>query len=179
MMYDIRDLHLGQGYSDWAYNKAVCHHNAVMDMRGPNRISGANGTTAANQGYGAVVALCDGRVDPIDDNTKRAFLRAHSEMPGRNGTIEPHSRFFNTGCPWDPIRDWIYAGTPITGGPELDAAEWKKLEGWMQDRDKNMKREVEEEGQKIRQANRQHVNKMFEPVYAKLELPWPPPDDEN
>lgn len=110
----IRQQHLGSGYSDIAYNRCVCIHGGRFEGRGWGRVSGANGTQWSNLNYWAVVALYDGRTDPLTDEMKAAFIAEAQSAPNTpNLDIAPHSEFFATGCPWDPIRDWIAAGIPL------------------------------------------------------------------
>lgn len=104
-------FHMGasRGWSDIAYNSAVCPHGHRFEGRGVGVRSAANGTSAGNTGSYATVYLA-GDDDPLTDPAKVAFLLEAQRfgVPLNRS----HSDWKATSCPGDPVRAWVRAGCP-------------------------------------------------------------------
>jgi hypothetical protein len=104
----IQKAHLAnknEGYVDIAYNIAVDYLGNVFELRGWQVQPGANGTTAANADYVAVVYLA-GPGQPFTEAAQQAFKSIRSEATSRGigNENKPHSAFKATACPGDEIR---------------------------------------------------------------------------
>lgn len=115
----IQDFHMNtRGWSDIAYNFIVCPHGIIYEGRGTAHGSAANGTTESNAKYMAICGLW-GQNDAFTELGRRAMKAAIGYCQAhRAGTrVRPHSDFFQTSCPGDPIRQWIAAGCPADKTP--------------------------------------------------------------
>lgn len=102
----IQSFHMdSRGWADIAYNFVVCPHGTILEGRGWDRRSAANGTNAANA---AAMAVCylGGPGDPFTTAAQDAItaLIASRPLP-----VFPHSHYFRTDCPGPEIRAWIDA----------------------------------------------------------------------
>lgn len=133
LMRSIQNYHMDtQGWSDIAYNLAVCAHGYIFEGRGKGKGSGANGTSDANHNYPSVCALV-GENDPqpkaLDDAIADAvaMLRSWGVGSGMRG----HRDFVSTACPgnaiYNKMRDGRYSGGSSGGGGgsgDLDVDGW-------------------------------------------------------
>jgi hypothetical protein len=110
--------HARQGYNPApAYNWGVCPHGIRMTGRTWARKSAANGTTAANRDYWAIVALnAPGDTPtPALEATLAALIDEAPDCETRN--VRPHSDFFATQCCGDELRAWVASGAMAPGPP--------------------------------------------------------------
>lgn len=115
---EIRNSHLAnkeEGYSDVAYNLAVCRHGFVLEGRGAGRRTGANGNQSLNAAHYAVLVMIgsEGDTQPTAEAiaaTKEAiqYLRTHFKPAGRE--IKGHRDGFATSCPGGPLYDLVKSG---------------------------------------------------------------------
>lgn len=116
---DIRNSHLAnptEGYSDVAYNLAVCRHGYVLEGRGSGRRTGANGNQSLNATHYAVLVMIgsEGDTEPTAQAvsaTKEAihYLRTHNKPAGRE--IKGHRDGFATSCPGGPLYSLVQSGS--------------------------------------------------------------------
>lgn len=103
-----------RGWTDLAYNSAVCPHGHRYDGRGVDRRSAANGTNAGNKRSCATVYIAGGN-DPVTDAAKRAF---HAEADRFGAPLRwNHSDWKSTACAGDQVRAWQAAGWPLPDTP--------------------------------------------------------------
>lgn len=123
----IRNSHLAntaEGYSDVAYNLAVCRHGYVLEGRGAGHRTGANGNQPLNAEHYAVLVMIgsEGDVNPTPEAvaaTREAiqYLRTHAKPAGRE--IKGHRDGYATSCPGGPLYDLVGHGKlePDSGTP--------------------------------------------------------------
>lgn len=96
-----------KGWKDIAYNVAVDARGNLWTLRGVSKQPGANGTSAANRAYGAVLALVGNDEQPTEAMVRGILyaVRLYDvRYPGRVKAVSPHSRFKSTTCPGDALR---------------------------------------------------------------------------
>jgi hypothetical protein len=111
----IRRFHTGdRGWSDIAYQEAVDQRGRRWDLRGWHRASAANGSTEANDRWGAVVALIGQGQKPTPamlrglDAAHRDFVRVHPT--GRRLVTHNDVRPQPTACPGPHLTRWVARG---------------------------------------------------------------------
>ncbi|MFB7473975.1 peptidoglycan-binding protein [Kitasatospora sp. NPDC056184] len=122
-MRKVQNSHMdGNGWSDFAYNLAVCEHGYVFEGRGRNAQNAANGTTTLNRTHFAVLAFVgdSGHTSPTAEQTAGlrdaiAYLRAH----GAGREIRGHRDGYATDCPGGPLYQLVTSGAlePDAAGP--------------------------------------------------------------
>lgn len=112
----IRKAHLAntaEGYSDVAYNWAVCNHGVIFEGRGLGRQTGANGNQALNKAHYAILWM--GGTSGVKTPSAAAvsaiqeviqYLRGH----GTGKEIEGHRDGYATACPGDALYALVKAG---------------------------------------------------------------------
>lgn len=117
----VASAHYARGSSGYTlYNWGVCDHGTVFKGRGWDRQSGANGTTASNVGWWAVVWIGGPGHIPTPAAIA-AMSRLTDEAPGRKDA-EPHFVFTSTACPGPDVTAEARAyipGVPSSPGPIL------------------------------------------------------------
>lgn len=114
----IQNYHMDtQGWSDIAYNIAVCVHGYQYEGRGKGIGSAANGSTQANADWYAVCALVgEGDPQPPDliQGLKDAAATCRSWGAG-NGSCG-HRDLYATACPGDDLYALVRQGVFTSGG---------------------------------------------------------------
>ena len=110
-----------KGWRDIAYNVAVDQSGRVWVLRGISRQSGANGTSAANRAYGAVLVMVGNNEEPTPEciaAVQYAIRLYDVRFPGRIRRVRPHSAFKQTSCPGDALRRLLNDGRTlyVSGG---------------------------------------------------------------
>jgi hypothetical protein len=97
-----------EGYSDIAYNMAVCPHGHCYTLRGLNRQGGANGTTQTNKDYVAFVYMA-GVGDPFPTIAKKAMteLLHWAWDQGVGKQVLTHGSITGSACPGPPVTKWV------------------------------------------------------------------------
>ena len=102
-----------EGWTDIAYNLAVCQHGYVFEGRGAEHMSGANGK-GRNTDHYAVLAFVGnkGYVTPLDDmidglRDAIAYLR----KKGAGNEILGHRDGYDTDCPGDALEKLVKNGS--------------------------------------------------------------------
>jgi len=135
LMRSIQNYHMDtQGWTDIAYNLAVCEHGYIFEGRGKGKGSGANGTSDANHNYPAICALV-GENDPqpkvLDNGIADAVAMMHSW--GVGSAMKGHRDFVSTSCPgnsiYNKMKDGRYSGGSSGGGGGDDGA--LEVDGWL------------------------------------------------
>lgn len=113
----IRNSHLAntaEGYSDVAYNWAVCNHGGIFEGRGWGKQTGANGSASLNRTHNAilwmggtsgVVAPSAAAVESIKE------LIAYLRPKGAGRDILGHRDGFATACPGDAMYTLVRNGS--------------------------------------------------------------------
>lgn len=111
----IRNSHLAnkaEGYSDVAYNLAVCRHGYVLEGRGPGHQTGANGNQALNKAHYSICVLYGTNDTSVSSEVVSAvreailYLRDH----GAGKEIKGHRDGYATACPGDPLYALVKSG---------------------------------------------------------------------
>lgn len=116
----IQNFHMdSRGWADIAYSDIVCRHGYVYEGRGPGVRTAAQGT---NEGNNVSLAICAmlGAGDTIPDVLKQAIRERADWYTNTHGvgTIRrPHRYWHATGCPGDPLADWVAKGLPVASNP--------------------------------------------------------------
>lgn len=112
----IRNSHLAnkaEGYSDVAYNWAVCNHGVIFEGRGLGKRTGANGSQPLNRAHYAILWMggTKGVVTPsaaavtaIQEVIR--YLRGH----GTGTDIKGHRDGYATSCPGDALYALVKSG---------------------------------------------------------------------
>lgn len=101
------------GWKDIAYNVAVDQRGNVWTLRGVSRQAGANGTTAGNRAYGAILLLIGNNETPSAAMIAGVQYAARLWDARYKGVkyMRPHSYFVRTACPGSPVRRLLNDGT--------------------------------------------------------------------
>ena len=96
------------GGADIAYNVAVCPHGVAYALRGLARRTGANGTSAANRDYCAVVAMIGAGDKPSGElkDTLREVI-AHVRSLGAGPEVITHGSITGSACPGPELSAWV------------------------------------------------------------------------
>jgi hypothetical protein len=97
-----------EGGADIAYNHGVCPHGVAFTLRGFGVQTGANGTTAGNRAYAAVVYM-GGTGDPLTEAAKPVLAEVIRmwQAKGAGPLVKPHQFFVGTGCPGPELLSWM------------------------------------------------------------------------
>lgn len=112
----IRNSHLAntaEGYSDVAYNWAVCNHGVIFEGRGLGKRTGANGSQPLNRSHYAILWM-GGTRGVVTPSAKAVtalqevirYLRGH----GTGKEIKGHRDGYATACPGDALYALVKAG---------------------------------------------------------------------
>lgn len=107
----------GRGWSALAYNQAACRHGYLIEGRGVDAQSGANGNQAANDVYGSVLAI----LGPGERSTwrLRRAIRAARRDQARGKPLTTHDRvrrafgLGGTDCPGPHLTTWVRNGAKL------------------------------------------------------------------
>ena len=101
-------LGVKDGGSDIGYNVAVCPHGVAYALRGLARRTGANGTSAANRDYCAVVVMI-GEGDKLSGEAKNTLREviAHVRSLGAGQEVVRHGTFTGSACPGPELSAWV------------------------------------------------------------------------
>ena len=136
LMRSIQNYHMDtQGWSDIAYNLAVCEHGHIFEGRGKEKGSGANGTSDANHNYQSICALV-GENDPqptaLLDGIADAVAMIRSW--GAGSAQKGHRDFVSTACPGNALYNHMKAGrfgSGSTGGGGGSTPTTVEVDGWL------------------------------------------------
>jgi hypothetical protein len=135
-MRSIQNYHMDtQGWSDIAYNLAVCEHGYIFEGRGKGKGSGANGTSDANHNYPSVCALV-GENDPQPSALDNGIADAVAKLRGWGvGTsMRGHRDFVSTACPgnaiYNKMKDGRYSNGSSGGGGSTPPGD-VEVDGWL------------------------------------------------
>ncbi|MFC5212581.1 N-acetylmuramoyl-L-alanine amidase [Streptomyces coerulescens] len=118
----IRKDHLAneeENYSDIAYNYGACPHGHLLEGRGLDKRTGANGNQALNRAHYAICGLVgsEGLTKPTD--AMLGAIHDGIELLRRHGAgkeIKGHRDGFATQCPGTHLYAWVQKGAPRPGG---------------------------------------------------------------
>lgn len=101
-------LGVASGGNDIAYNHAVCPHGVAFELRGFGVQTGANGTSAGNQEYAAVVYMAGtgDTLTPAATSVIGELIRMW-QAKGAGPLVKPHNFFVSTGCPGPDLLKWV------------------------------------------------------------------------
>jgi hypothetical protein len=112
----IRNSHLAnvkEGYSDVAYNWAVCQHGYIFEGRGWGKQTGANGSQILNRPHNAILWMGgDGGVtvpSPAAVDAIRELIQ-YLRAKGAGNDILGHRDGYATSCPGDPMYSLVKSG---------------------------------------------------------------------
>lgn len=103
-----------KGWNDIAYQEAIDQDGNAYELRGLANESAANGDSAVNDRYGALLLVLGPGEQPSDAmvETVRNRVAKHRELFGAGNRVVPHSaiRPAGTECPGDVVRGLIGRG---------------------------------------------------------------------
>lgn len=112
----IRNSHLAntaEGYSDVAYNWAVCQHGTIYEGRGWGKQTGANGSQSLNRPHNAILWMggSSGVVTPSAASVAsiKELIR-YLRSKGAGNEILGHRDGYATSCPGDPMYSLVKSG---------------------------------------------------------------------
>lgn len=112
----IRNSHLAnptEGYSDVAYNWAVCNHGTIYEGRGWGKQTGANGSQALNRTHNAILWMggTTGVVTPSGEAVAsiKELIR-YLRSKGAGTDILGHRDGYATSCPGDAMYSLVKSG---------------------------------------------------------------------
>lgn len=134
----IRNSHLAntaENYSDVAYNFAVCEHGYVLEGRGLDRRTGANGNQALNRAHYAVLVMVGSSGDTQPSEAAVAALREviqYLRDHGAGNEIKGHRDGFPTDCPGDALYALVSTGKlePVKPAPPKKDDEVNPVDVW-------------------------------------------------
>lgn len=108
LLRSVQRSHQAGEFNDIAYNHGVCPHGTIYELRGFRTQTGANGTTAANRTYAAVVYMA-GTGDTLTDAGERGLAALITEWrnQGAGRTVIPHGKITGSTCPGPDVKEWI------------------------------------------------------------------------
>lgn len=122
----IRNSHLAntkEGYSDVAYNWAVCNHGVIFEGRGWGKQTGANGSQALNRPVNAILWM--GGTSGVTVPSGAAVesikeLIQYLRLKGAGKYIGGHRDGFSTSCPGDAMYSLVKSGKLEPKDDEMD-----------------------------------------------------------
>ena len=107
----------GRGWSALAYNQAACRHGYLIDGRGVQAQSGANGNSWANDRWGSVLCIL-GPGERPNLRMKRAVHAARKlQAPGKRFLTHNAARraagLAGTACPGPILTRWVNSGAKL------------------------------------------------------------------
>jgi hypothetical protein len=134
LVRQIQAFHMdSRGWTDIAYNLAVCAHGYVYEGRGKDRGNGANGDSSNATRYSICALVGDGDPQPaaLLDGLRDAVQLARSW--GAGPSVDGHRDHQSTACPGDALYAFVKAGIPAPkpptgGGGDMTLAELLKTE---------------------------------------------------
>ncbi|MEV7006857.1 peptidoglycan-binding protein [Streptosporangium sp. NPDC051022] len=129
VMRQIQNHHMdGNGWTDFAYNLAVCPHGDLLMGRGAGHMSAANGPGRNHDHYAVLGMLgSTGLTDPTDAmlNGIRDAIDYLREHGGAGKEIKGHRDGYSTSCPGAALYAWVKAGAPRPdGGSSSPSTTW-------------------------------------------------------
>lgn len=107
-----------QGYTAIPYCQAACLHGYLIEGRGADRRSGANGSASANLQYGSVVALLPTTQTQLPRQLLAALAMSLTVQAPR-GRLVTHAQLRPrpTACPGPSLTAWIGDGARVPPPP--------------------------------------------------------------
>lgn len=112
----IRNSHLAntaEGYSDVAYNWAVCNHGVIFEGRGWGKQTGANGSQALNRPHNAILWMGGTSGVTVPSDAAVAAIKglvAYLRSRGAGKDILGHRDGYATACPGDAMYGLVVSG---------------------------------------------------------------------
>lgn len=123
LLRSVQRSHQGGEFNDIAYNHAVCPHGTLYELRGFGVQAGANGTSASNRDYAAIVAMMGtgDKPTPAVYEGLKDLIRAW-RVKGAGHQVRTHGSITGSACPGPEITAWVKAGKYEGNTP----SQWKK-----------------------------------------------------
>ena len=116
LLRSVQGTHMGpnglgvpSGGADIGYNHAVCPHGKAFTLRGFGVQTGANGDSASNRDFAAVVFMAgtgDETPSPEALETLAEVIRMW-QRKGAGPLVKPHRFFTGSDCPGPDLLDWV------------------------------------------------------------------------
>ncbi len=111
LLRSVQRSHQAGEFSDIAYNHGVCPHGVVYELRGFYRQTGANGTSASNRDYGAVVYMAgEGDIPTAAGIQSLKWIIGEWRRLGAGREVLPHGKITGSKCPGPELSLWIERG---------------------------------------------------------------------
>ena len=132
----IRNSHLAntaEGYSDVAYNWAVCNHGTIFEGRGWGKRTGANGNQTLNRPHNAILWMggTTGVVTPSAAAVAsiKELIR-YLRSKGAGNDIKGHRDGYATDCPGDAMYSLVKSGKLEPGVPTTPKDDMQPVDVW-------------------------------------------------
>lgn len=111
LLRSVQRAHQQGEFNDIAYNHGVCIHGTLYELRGFGVQTGANGTSASNRDYAAVVAMMGtgDKPTPAVYAGLKDLIRAW-RVKGAGHQVRTHGSITGSQCPGPEITAWVKAG---------------------------------------------------------------------
>lgn len=132
----IRNSHLAntaEGYSDVAYNWAVCNHGTIYEGRGWGKQTGANGNQTLNRTHNAILWMggTAGVVTPSAEAVASIKgLIQYLRSKGAGNDILGHRDGYATSCPGDAMYSLVKSGKLEPDKPKPVEDDMKPVDVW-------------------------------------------------
>jgi len=130
LLRSVQRSHQAGEFNDIAYNHAVCQHGTVYELRGFGVQTGANGTSASNRDYAAIVAMI-GTGDIPNPGVYAGLkdLISAWRVKGAGHQVRTHGSITGSACPGPQLTAWVKAGKYEKTGWVKGDPIWQDLPG--------------------------------------------------
>lgn len=131
----IRNSHLAntaEGYSDVAYNWAVCNHGTIFEGRGWGKRTGANGNQTLNRPMNAILWMGGTTGVTVPSDAAVASIRElirYLRAKGAGRLIAGHRDGYSTDCPGDAMYSLVKSGR-LEPVPILPKDDMEPIDVW-------------------------------------------------
>jgi hypothetical protein len=126
LVRQIQAFHMdSRGWTDIAYNLAVCPHGYVFEGRGRDRGNGANGDDSNATRYSVCALVGTGDPQPASLLAGLADAVNLARSWGAGPSVDGHRDHQSTLCPGDDLYRWVKAGVPVPKPPTKGTADVK------------------------------------------------------
>lgn len=132
----IRNSHLAnptEGYSDVAYNWAVCNHGTIYEGRGWGKQTGANGNQALNRTHNAILWMGGSSGVTVPSAAAVASIKElirYLRSKGAGTDILGHRDGFATSCPGDAMYSLVKSGKLEPDKPKPVEDDMEPVDVW-------------------------------------------------
>lgn len=132
----IRNSHLAntaEGYSDVAYNWAVCQHGYIFEGRGWGKQTGANGNRSLNLTHNAILWMGGNAGVTVPSPAAVSAIKrviSYLRTKGAGNDILGHRDGYATSCPGDAMYSLVKSGKLEPGVPTPPKDDMEPVDVW-------------------------------------------------